>query len=283
MKSRWTLAILVLGLAAAPGSADAQLKKILNKAKGQLSGKKGDSATTTDKSAAPADAPAATAPATAAKPFVLDEPTFADFLVTLRLDADRRKALLAYNQASARYSTCSDSVRADRAAWTRRYPANPEADKAKTEYERLAARFQDGSLDETARAAAYDSMSYALKVLMHYQSPPLAKCGLPVRAPEGLQESVTDGDGKHPFKPVGPSPELPKGMTAQQYGRTRERVAAYLLTKGTFTPGFERLIFTEAERAVVDNHLAELQPFLPYFQEEAMPYLAWGDVWDWKR
>ncbi|MEZ4456141.1 MAG: hypothetical protein R2882_06270 [Gemmatimonadales bacterium] len=82
--------------------------------------------------------------------------------------------MLEYNRASGRYSACSDSVRADRAAWTRRYPANPEADKAKTEYyERLAARFQDGSLDETARTAAYDSMSYALQVLMHYQSPPL--------------------------------------------------------------------------------------------------------------
>lgn len=62
----------------------------------------------------------------------------------------------------------------------------------------------------------------------------------------------------------------PAGMTRAQFGRLRERVAVYALTRGAQDP------FTAEERAVLDARAAALDALAPLFRDGMLEWATWN-------
>lgn len=118
-----------------------------------------------------------------------------------------------------------------------------------------------------------------------------AKCGPAMYTPSAMIEAqlVRDAgtggevDESGRVKRVFIVPEASrKGLTAQQFGVLRERVAIYAiaLAKGD---GSESSLssFTDGEHAALKSRASDLKAMAPFFRDGHMRWTTWGDVKGW--
>jgi hypothetical protein len=92
--------------------------------------------------------------------------------------------------------------------------------------------------------------------------PAIGRCGLPKRGPA----EPAAADAREPEELIVP----PAGMTRQQFGRLRERVALYALAGG------REGAFTAEERAALDARAADLAALTPLFRDGLLEWGQWG-------
>jgi hypothetical protein len=125
--------------------------------------------------------------------------------------------------------------------------------------QRQAAALQAG---DSARARALtDSAGVAGEQMENVLVPALKACGAYVGVPS---------TGR-PEEPQVAAPAVPAGMTARQFGRLRERVAAWLLTNGAYGVG-------DDERAALEARRQELAALTPLFRGDTLAWSSWGDL-----
>jgi hypothetical protein len=167
--------------------------------------------------------------------------------------------------AFERHRACRDSTK------KRLGPATPAQTPAVTQalksyslryttlMQRLAAVQQAG--DSASMRAITDSAGIAGEQLENTLQPPLKACGAYVAQPT---LSKPDASRLAP-------PNVPAGMTATQFGRLRERVAAWLLTDGTYAVGPD-------ERSALEARRSDLAPLTPLFRGNALAWSYWSDL-----
>jgi hypothetical protein len=181
-------------------------------------------------------------------------------------DFDARRA--RYEQQHARFQahqTCRDSIKK-----AHPMPMAPTAAmlEAQQQYaqragalsQRLMAASQAG---DTARTRAItDTVSMLGEQSENVYLPALKTCGAYVAPP--TERPVRGG-----FRASAPT--IPAGMTATQFGRLRERVAAWLLTNGTYTVSAD-------EQAALTARKADLDTLTPLFRGNTLTWSSWGDL-----
>lgn len=114
--------------------------------------------------------------------------------------------------------------------------------------------------DAARSRALLDSVGVLGEAMENTMLPALRKCGAYVpAAPDS------------PRAPQVAPPKVPAGMTATQFGRLRERVAAWLLTDGAYTVG-------DDERGALDARRKDLAPLAPLFRGHALQWASWSDL-----
>jgi hypothetical protein len=169
------------------------------------------------------------------------------------------------------HRACRDSIKS-------KYPVNPIAAqspdkiKAMQDYsiksgplmERYAQALQSG---DAQKAQVYaDSAGAAGEQLELIYTPQLKACGAYVSAPTDESKGRHGGDDE-----AGRAPKVPAGMTATQFGRLREKVAAWLLTDGKYK-------VNDDERSALDARRKELDALTPLFRGNTLAWSSWGDL-----
>jgi len=169
------------------------------------------------------------------------------------------------------HRACRDSIKS-------KFPVNPLAAqapdkiKAMQDYsiksgplmERYAQALQSG---DTRKAQVYaDSAGAAGEQLELIYTPQLKACGAYVSAPTDDSKGHHGGDDE-----AGRAPKVPAGMTATQFGRLREKVAAWLLTDGKYK-------VSDDERSALDARKKELDVLTPLFRGNTLAWSSWGDL-----
>ncbi len=183
-----------------------------------------------------------------------------------------RQAAAAYEAAVAAYQrkrearlACSDSVRQRSAAPTpdRQLRFARENARATPELQALQAAMTSGSPGRMeAVQERMEAREYRLSKILY---PGLEVCG-------AYQERPTKPPEPEPEPPVAPAAGAAGGMTAEQFGVLRERIAVYALTGGKQDP------FTAEERAALDARAADLARLAPLFREGLLEWGHWYDL-----
>jgi hypothetical protein len=170
------------------------------------------------------------------------------------------------------HQACRDSIKA-------KYPVSPlaaqspEKIKAMQDYslksgplaERYSQALQSG---DQAKARVYaDSVGAAGEQLEAIYTPQLKACGAYVSAPTEESSKRRHGGGDEASQ----APKVPAGMTATQFGRLREKVAAWLLTDGKYK-------VSDDEKAALDARKQELDALTPLFRGNTLVWSSWGDL-----
>lgn len=272
-------ALLVL-LALVPRPSDAQVGKLLKKAKDKAAdaATKAVDAVGTDKDKAKTAAAAkAGAPASASAPTPASHPALdvtGDnldmFIAVMKSDVARYAPRLAWAKKVKARAACQDSVMKDPAAMMKGGERNRvEEKKAQARLDALSASMQAAAQAQQADRleAIVDSMRVAQEVQNYWQIPGLRRCGLPSDPPPGATGKL-----------AGPAPALPDDITPNQYGLLRERIAAWLLSHGKVGAP----LLKAEETALLAQRVGELTPFTDYFRNGVIEWLEWQDVEQWK-
>lgn len=204
------------------------------------------------------------------------------FIPVMKADADRRAGLLAFRKGIKAYLSCKQTAQRSPNAYVggdKKALAEATAYREGLE-KRWGALFdvEPPKRDFKAMDALDDTVRYARELEFQQVVPAVQKCGKPPFPPAGYRLDDGEKDSEERFKLPEPTPVLPEGISAKQFGLLRERIGYWLLSKGTIA---EPLI-APAEAAVLKARLAELSPYADYFAQGAMPYKDWGDVWAWR-
>jgi hypothetical protein len=250
----------------APTSAHAQLGRVLKKAaQGAVQG-----ATQGAKEPAPN---AAASVESRKEPAIPISARSLDALLTalgpsVRTLQDYEARRARYDEENGRFErhrACRDSVK-------KAHPVNgaaqtPAVVQAMQSYsvrygalmQRQAAALRAG--DSTRTRALTDSAGVAGEQMENVLVPALKACGAYVGVPSIAR----------PEEPRVGAPAVPAGMTARQFGRLRERVAAWLLTNGAYDVG-------DDEREALEARKQDLAALTPLFRGDALVWSSWGDL-----
>jgi hypothetical protein len=124
--------------------------------------------------------------------------------------------------------------------------------------QRLGAANQAG--DAARVKAITDTIGMLGERMENAMVPALAKCG-----------PYVPSAGVSPSAPQGAAPKVPDGMTPTQFGRLRERVAAWLVTNGQYKVSAE-------ERGALEGRKQRLDALTPLFRGSARQWTSWGDL-----
>lgn len=116
-----------------------------------------------------------------------------------------------------------------------------------------------------------------------------AKCGAPVYMPPALVIASADkmaqpnGNANANSGGVVVAPEQRAGMTTQQFGMVRERMALWVLQQTNNAPvGNNKYgVFTSDEQAVLDAQGAKIKKWAPVFKDQPNTWAGWGDLKSW--
>ena len=197
------------------------------------------------------------------------------FLVAIKpiaAEAQRKKLEAArqadYQARVEKMKACAEPVQARlQASGARPSAAGVEASKAPMDrysaYQEKAAGLY--ATDPHRAAALQDSASGAMYEASLAMFPALKACGGWVYAPAPLPGAPAPGT-------PAPKPALPDGMTATQFGRLRERIAAFVVTNGTGAD------VNDAERAALAAKQGALAPYAALFKDGTLEWQSWGDL-----
>lgn len=124
---------------------------------------------------------------------------------------------------------------------------------------RYAAAQQAG--DAARTHALLDSASVIGERAENVLIPQLRTCGPHVGQPSGAKPEASSV----------PTPKVPNGMSATQFGLLRERVASWLLTNGQSR-------VSPNERSALDARKGDLAPLAPLFRGQALAWANWSDL-----
>lgn len=115
-----------------------------------------------------------------------------------------------------------------------------------------------------------------------------AKCGAGVYMPPALVDAAAEkmarsnsSDSRGNETVV--SPEHRAGMTTQQFGMVRERMALWVLQQTNNAPvGNNKYgVFTAEEQAALDAQGAKIKKWAPVFKDAPNTWATWGDIKSW--
>ena len=270
------LALVAATLTAAPGAARAQLIGRMKKAAQDR---------VAERIGAPGSKPDTPAGAHASSRLEITPERVDAFVVAMRplvTDAERRHAeraaRAAYDEKRKRWEECGERVGRRLTAAQRQQAAMPsmETQLKMAELATLATPVMEAYLQAAAagrheRASVLEDslavLDFRSKVLTF---PPLAECGPPPKRPAIAADAAGETGGATIAQPA--------GMSATQFGLLRERIAVYLLTRGTENP------FTPAERSALDARMTELQTLTAFFRDGTLAWSSWSDLGEaWNR
>jgi hypothetical protein len=189
-----------------------------------------------------------------------------------RAEFERRKAydeaMKRYEPAAKRYEACTDTImvreRPRLTALAMKDPNFLTSLQYRPEWEPLfEAQRQAMSRNDVARLEAIgDSVTVLQRAEYVKLIPALKDCGQAPRKPTAPSKAGETA----PEQAIVP----PAGMTRGQFGRLRERVAVYAITRGKEDP------FTAEERAVLDARAADLAKLAPLFRDGLLEWGQWG-------
>lgn len=117
-----------------------------------------------------------------------------------------------------------------------------------------------------------------------------AKCGAPVYMPPALIDAAAErmnrdngGSSSNSSGGTAIAPEERAGMTTQQFGMVRERMALWALQQTNNAPADNNKygVFTSDEQAVLEAQGAKLKKWAPIFKDQPGTWATWGDLKSW--
>lgn len=117
-----------------------------------------------------------------------------------------------------------------------------------------------------------------------------AKCGAPVYMPAALVDAAAErmnrdngGSSSNSSGGTDVASSERAGMTTQQFGMVRERMALWALQQTNNAPADNNKygVFTGDEQAVLEAQGAKLKKWAPIFKDQPNTWATWGDLKSW--